>query len=94
MTELLHGLHFDPVSIALLVVLFIYGRGKKDQSTESVDATVKANEEWIKGHQEECTEFKKMLAASISKLTTLAETHEKRLDKMEDRMEGWTEHVR
>ena len=82
-------LHFDPLTVAILVIGFI-------GTWYTLKSDSKWHTEWIKKHSAECdareattTKIFAELTTSNAKLTTLAETHDHRLERVEGQLDRY-----
>jgi hypothetical protein len=69
-------LHFDPVTIAVILAGFI-------GTWYTLRSDSKWHSEWIKTHDKECDENKRQTAAILAELTQIAKDHGGRLDRVE-----------
>lgn len=84
-------IHFDPINLLIVIVGFGAFWYKFFRSHDKLVDTVSAQAEWTQIHDRECDEQRRanmQILTEIqkvnSRLTTLTEAHEKRIDRLEN----------
>jgi hypothetical protein len=83
--------HLDPVNLIVVVAGFIVAWFKFFRKSDQVASTVTLYGEWIRKHDKECDEQRRITSTILTEmktanahLATLTEGHEKRLDRLEN----------